>query len=482
MDDRARLQAADLNLSDGLPLAQRRRAYLAIAVVTSMAVLDGTIANTALPTIARELRVTAAASIWVINGFQVAVTMTLFGAASFGQSRGLSRAFRYGVVTFTAGSLFCALAPTLPLLVAARMVQGIGAAGVMALSPALLRHVFPRAELGRAIGVNGLVVATSIAAGPAIGGAILAVAPWPWLFLINVPLGIAISLLARGALPPDHGHGGPLDLPSFVTSAVGFGGIVYGIDGFARGEHPAFALVELVVGVAAFAWFLRRQHGLAQPMFAVDMFARPLFALASSTSFLYFCAWGLAFVSLPFLFQNQFGVTPLASGLLMTPWPVVMAILAPFVGRLSDHYPAAILSTIGLAVFAAGLVLYALLPPHPGVLEIAVRGTICGLGCGIFQAPNSRELMGSAPREHSGSASAILAAMRVSGQTAGAALVAVIFAAYHAGAGAVGAAVPAALWTAAGFAAIAAGSSVLRLRFPRAGAGNAPAAMVAGER
>ena len=435
-----------------------------------MAVLDGTIANTALPTIARELRVTPAASIWVINGFQVAVTMTLFAAASFGQSRGLSRAFRYGVVTFTLGSLACALSPTLPLLVGARMVQGIGAAAVMALSPALLRHVFPPEQLGRAIGINGMVVATSIAAGPTIGGAILAVAPWPWLFLVNVPLGIGIALLARGALPPDHGHGGPLDVPSFVTSAVGFGGIVYGVDGFARGEHPAFAVVEFTVGVAAFAWFLRRQHGLAQPMFAVDMFARPLFALASSTSFIYFCAWGLAFVSLPFLFQIQFGATPLASGLLMTPWPVVMAILAPFVGRLSDRYPAAVLSTIGLLVFAGGMVSYALLPAHPGVGEIVLRGAICGLGCGIFQAPNSRELMGSAPRTQSGSAAAILAAMRVSGQTAGAALVAVIFAAYHADPSAIGATVPVALWAAAGFALIAAASSVLRLCFPRAGA------------
>lgn len=441
-----------------------------------MAVLDSTIANTALPTIARELHVTPALSIAVVTGFQLAVTMTLFAAASFGAARGLSRAFRYGVAIFTAGSFCCAISPTLSLLVASRMLQGIGAAAMMGLSPALLRYIFPRVQLGRAIGINGLVVATSLAAGPAIGGAILAIAPWPWLFLVNVPLGIGIALLARGVLPRVPGHGA-LDVPSIITSAIGFGGIIYGIDGYARGEPPALALAEMALGGAAFAWFVRRQPRLAQPMFAVDLFARPLFVLAASTSFLSFIAWGLAFVALPFLLQIELGVTPLSSGLLLTPWPVMMALLAPFSGRLSDRYPAALLSTAGLLVFTAGMVSYALLPAYPGALAILGCGAICGTGFGIFQAPNNRELMSSAPREKSGSAAAILAAMRVGGQTSGAALVAVIFAAAaaplaaHAGAPVVRGAVTAALWSSVGFALVALVASSIRFRLPRSGSG-----------
>lgn len=459
--------------SDGLPQPQRRRAYLALAAATSMAVLDGSIANTALPAIARELHVSPALSIWVVNGFQVAVTMTLFAAASYGRHRGLSRTFRYGVALFAFGSFCCSIASTLPLLVAARVLQGAGAATVMGLGPALLRLVFPREQLGRAIGINSLVVATSAAAGPAIGGAILAVAPWPWLFAVNVPIGIAIALLARGALPPDEAPRGALDVPSFFASAAGFGGLIYGVDALVRPEERLFGAACFLAGAASFAWFLRRQQRLASPMFDVDLFGRPLFAFAAATSFLSFNAWGLAFVALPFLFQIELGATPLQSGLMMTPWPLTMALVAPFAGRLSDKYPAAILSTIGLAVLVTGLALYATLPAHPSVLEIVLHGAVCGLGSGLYQAPNSRELMGSAPREKSGSASAILAAMRVSGQTCGAATVAVIFAAFavtlaaHVGSTAVREAVSVALWAATAFAALAMASSITRLRFPR---------------
>jgi len=463
-----------LHQADGLPLPERRRAYVAIAAATIMSVLDGTIANTALPAIARELGVTPAASVWIVNGFQLALTASLFAWSSFGQLRGLARAWRYGVAIFTVGSLLCALAHQLPLLVAARMLQGIGAASIMAIGPALLRMVFPRDKLGRAIGVNALVIAIGIAAGPTIGGAILAIAPWPWLFLVNVPIGIAIAWIARGILPAEPHGGAALDLPSIASSAVGFSGIIFGIDGYARGEPLGFALLEFGVGAASFAWFIHRQQHLERPMFAVDLFARPLFALSASTSFLSFTAWGLAFISLPFLFQLQFGATPLVSGLLMTSWPLTMGLLAPISGRLSDRYPAALLTTVGLVVFATGLVLYALLPAHPSTLEIVAHGALCGLGCGIFQSPNSRELMASAPQAHSGSAAAILAAARVGGQTTGAALVAVIFAAFaasfaggHVASTAVRAAVTVTLWAGAGFALTAALASITRFRFPR---------------
>jgi DHA2 family multidrug resistance protein-like MFS transporter len=447
-------------VTDGLPLAQRRRAYLALGAATAMAVLDGTIANTALPTIARELHVTPAESVWVINAFQVAVTMSLFAIAALGQARGLSRIYRYGIAIFTAGSLCCALAPSLIALVLARFLQGLGAAALMAIAPALLRHIFPRAQLGRAVGINGIVIGGSIAAGPTIGGLILAFAPWQWLFLLNVPIGIGIVLLARGALPRDHGHGGAIDVPSIGASALGFGLLIYGVDGFARGDRPLLVLAELATGFAAFAWFMRRQTRLAQPMFAVELFGRPLFSLAATTSLLGFTAWGLAFVSLPFLFQIELGASPLESGLLLSAWPATMAVLAPLVGRLSDRYPASVLSTVGLVVYLAGLVLYALLPAHPTRLDLVLRALVCGIGCGLYQSPNSRELMGSAPRALAGSASAMLAAARVSGQSFGAALAAIAFATLSLQS-------HAALWGAAIFALLATASSVVRLRFPR---------------
>lgn len=436
-----------------------------------MAVLDGSIANTALPTIARDLHASPTASIWVVNGFQLAITASLLAFAALGERRGFSVVYRWGVVGFIAGSLLCALARSLPLLIGARVLQGFGASAIMAISPALLRDVFPRAQLGRALGINALVIATSAAAGPTLGGLVLAIAPWPWLFAINVPFGI-VNIALNRALPNDERNGGGLDWLSVVSSALAFALVIWGLDGFAHGE-PVWSIgLRLAIGLAAGATFVQRQRRLATPMIALDLFRIPPFSMAAATSFATFIAQGLAFVALPFFFQTALGRTPLESGLLLTSWPLAIAFVAPLAGRLSDRYPVGILATAGLAVLTAGLALYAMLPAHPTTLEIVTHGIICGLGFGFFQSPNNKELIGSAPRSKSASASGLLATVRVSGQTLGAALVAIVFGAFgaHAVAGesaahaAVAQAAPATLWLACACAGIATIASGLRLR------------------
>jgi DHA2 family multidrug resistance protein-like MFS transporter len=272
-----------------------------------------------------------------------------------------------------------------------------------------------------------VIVATSAAAGPTIGGSLLAIAPWPWLFAVNVPLGIFDALYSLRMLPNEKGTGKPLDIASMLLSALGFGSLIFGIDGFARHEPPAFIALEIALGLVCGAIFVHRQLHLKAPMLAIELFAKPVFALASATSTLTYTAQGLAFVALPFFFQAVLGRTPFESGLLLTSWPLSVALAAPFAGRLSDRYPAGILSTAGLAVMALGLALYASLPSHPSVLEIVVHGTICGVGFGFFQAPNNRELIGSAPRSKTGSAAGVLASVRLTGQTLGAAFVAIVF-------------------------------------------------------
>ena len=373
-------------------------------------------------------------------------------------------------IVFVAGSLFCALARTLPLLIAARAFQGIGAAAIVSISPAILRDVFPRKQLGRALGLNALVVATSAAAGPTIGGFILAVLPWPWLFAINVPFGLANIALNR-ALPPDpERRPGRLDTMSVVTSALGFAFTIWGLDGFAR-HDPAWSIaLRLIVGIGAAAVFVRRQFALPRPMIALDLFRIPPFAMAAATSFSSFIAQGIAFVALPFLFQEALGRTPLESGLLLTSWPLSVAVIAPIAGRLSDRFPVGILATTGLAVFTIGVALYALLPAHPTASEIVLRGIVCGLGYGFFQSPNNRELIGSAPRAKSSSAAGLLATFRLSGQTLGASLVAIVFSAFGASLASqlpssvvVTRGAPAVLWVACGCAGIATLASALRL-------------------
>jgi len=443
---------------------------ITVAVGTFMAILDGSVANTALPTLARELHTSAAESIWVVNAFNLAVTMSLLTFASLGDALGYSRVYTIGLTIFTLGSLSCALSPTLPILIASRALQGLGSAAVMAVGPAIYRQIYPHDQLGRALGLSGVIVATSSAAGPTIGGTILAVAPWPWIFAINVPLGIFAVLFSRRALPREGGTGGRIDPASVVLSALGLGSTIFAIDGFARQTPLAIVALEAALGGACTLLFVRRSLRLPRPLIAFDLFSQGTFSLATLTALCTYVAQGLAFISLPFFFQSGLGRTPFQSGLLLTSWPLAVACIAPIAGRLSDRYPAGILSTIGLAILASGLALYAAMGAHPSAFAIVVHGAICGIGFGFFQSPNNRSLIGSAPRAKSGSAAGILATVRLSGQTLGVALVGIIFGTLGASLSPGGAiemtargATPIALWIACAFAATGGVLSGLRL-------------------
>jgi len=187
--------------ADGLPQPQRNQAVLTIALGIIMAVVDSAIANVALPTIAADLDASPAFSVWIVNGYQLAITISLLPLASLGEIVGYRRVYLVGLVLFTLASAFCALAHTLPLLTIARIIQGFGAAGIMSVNAALVRFTYPRSQLGRGIGLNALVVAFSAAVGPTLAAGILAVGSWPWLFAINVPLGAVTLLIGLRSLP-----------------------------------------------------------------------------------------------------------------------------------------------------------------------------------------------------------------------------------------------------------------------------------------
>src|SRR5580704_8497745 len=188
-------------LPDGLPPPRRYWAMAVIILAIIMSVLDSTIVNVALPSIAREFNVSAAASIWVVNAYQLAILMLLLPLASLGEIVGYRRVSQAGIVIFTLASFACALAPTLLTLSIARVIQGVGAAGIMSVNAALVRFTYPQRSLGRAIGINAFAVAVSAALGPTIASAVLAVAHWRWLFGINVPIGLVTLLIALRALP-----------------------------------------------------------------------------------------------------------------------------------------------------------------------------------------------------------------------------------------------------------------------------------------
>jgi DHA2 family multidrug resistance protein-like MFS transporter len=416
-----------MNPEHGLPLPQRYWAILVVALGITLAVLDGAIANVALPTIARNLHATPADSIWVVNAYQLAITISLLPLASLGDRIGYRRVYMSGLALFTVASFGCALSDSLASLALMRVVQGFGAAGIMSVNTALVRMIYPSDHLGRGISINASVVAISSVIGPTVASGVLAIAPWPWLFAINVPIGVAAFALGWRSLPRMQGHRRPYDFLSALMNAAVFGLAITAIDGLGHGEHRPYVAAELIVAGVIGYFFVKRQLTQTAPLLPVDLLRIPVFSLSVATSFCSFTAQMLAFVSLPFLLQNAFGMTQVMTGFLMTPWPLVIVFIAPLAGILSDKYSAGVLGGVGLAIMTAGLLLLATTGAHPAPFDIAWRMAVCGLGFGLFQTPNNRQMLSSAPRDRSGGASGMLSTARLSGQTLGAALVALIF-------------------------------------------------------
>ncbi|ATA21929.1 DHA2 family multidrug resistance protein-like MFS transporter [Gibbsiella quercinecans] len=450
--------------TDGLPLPQRYGAILCIALGITVSVLDGAIANVALPTIARDLNASPAASIWVVNAYQLAIVISLLSLASLGDMIGYRRVYQTGLLVFSITSLFCALADSLLTLTIARVLQGFGAAAIMSVNTALIRIIYPQKILGRGIAINSLIVAFSSAAGPTIASAILSVASWQWLFAVNLPIGILALLLGLRFLPANSqkSNNKRFDLISALMNALTFGLLISAISGYAQGMSLRLIAGELALLLVIGYFFVRRQLSQAYPLLPVDLLRIPIFSLSMGTSICSFAAQMLAMVSLPFFLQIALGRTEVETGLLLTPWPLAIIVVAPIAGRLIEHIHAGLLGGIGLCVFALGLFLLALLPAQPTNVDIIWRMVLCGAGFGLFQSPNNHTIISSAPSNRSGGASGMLGTARLLGQTSGAALVALMFNLFpHSG-------THASLVLAGIFAAVAAVVSSLRITQPRA--------------
>lgn len=409
---------------DGLPPGQRLWAMAALMTGVSMASLDTAIANTALPALARQLDASAAASVWIVNVYQLAMVATLLPFAALGESAGYRRVATGGLALFTLASLGCALAWNLPALVAARLLQGLGASAIMGVTTAMLRAIYPAQLQGRGFGVNALVVAVAFAVGPTLASLILSFASWPWLFAINVPLGAVAFLMARRVLPDNARATHALDRRAALYNAGAFGLLILLLGDAAHDEGGLRLGVEALATLACFALLLRRQRGHAAPIFPTDLLARPLFALSALTAVCTFAVQSLAFVALPFHFETALGRSAVETGFLLTPWPVMVGVMGPLAGRLSDRYPSGLLAGIGLLTLCGGMLALLWMPAAPSFADIAWRMGVCGIGFGFFQAPNMKAIMGSAPPGRAGGASGIVATARLTGQAIGAALVA----------------------------------------------------------
>jgi DHA2 family multidrug resistance protein-like MFS transporter len=416
-------------MNDGLPSAQRIFAFLAIAIAMTMAVLDSAIVNVALPSIAQELAISPARAIWIVNAYQLAVTVSLLPLASLGDSIGYKKVYWSGLAVFTAASFACANSHSLLILSLARAVQGLGAAGIMSVNIALVRYIFPKARLGAGMGYTSLIVAVSSAAGPTVASVILSIAHWQWLFLVNVPLGLLALFIAARALPVTPASGHPFDITSAALNALTFGCLISGLNSFSETDgHSHHSVALLIIAALCGIVFVLREQRMAAPMLPFDLLRRPIFAFSAMTSITSFSAQTMAYVALPFYFERALGRSEIATGLLMTPWPLTTALIAPIAGRLSDRFAPERLCSVGMGMMAIGLIGIATIGSTPSTFDLSWRLALCGLGFGLFQSPNNRIIIGSAPRERSGGASGLQSMGRLLGQSIGAALVAIAFA------------------------------------------------------
>lgn len=446
---------------DGLPWERRRWAVAAIFTALAMASLDTVIANVALPAIAASLHVSPADVVWVVNVYQIALVATLLPLGALGEIVGHERIYLGGLLLFTVASVGCALAWSLPSLLVARTLQGLGASGMMSINTALVRFVYPSRMQGRGFGHNAMVVATAFTLGPTVASAILAVGPWPWLFAVNLPFGVLAFIVGFKMLPalPRAKHA--FDFLGAALAACCLALFIIAIGGAGHQATPGLVIGGLAAALVIGFVLMRRHADHPAPMLPVDLFRRPLFALSAMTAICSFAVQGASFVALPFYFEDILGRSQVETGFFMTPWPLVVAIMAPIGGRLSDRFSAGILGGIGLLLLCLGMALLAMLPANPSVIDIVWRMMLCGFGFGFFQTPNMKTIMTSAPPHRSGSASGIVATARLVGQTTGAAAAALCFSlAPHDGA-------TLALALGAGFAALGSVMSFLRLTVAR---------------
>ena len=454
---------------DGLSEPQRSRAMRVIVLGLTLAVLDTSIVNLALPDIARELRMNAAQSVWVVNAYQLATLVSLLPLAAIGERIGYRRVYRAGMLLFALASIAAMLATSMGTLIAARALQGLGASGIMAVNSALVRLIYPADRLGRGMALNSLVVAVSAMAGPTVSALILSVASWPWLFALNLPLGVLAWERAGRVLPRNPASSTPaarFSLLDVLLNAAMFGLLFLGSAELTqRGGDMQAPVISgwwlLAAGLAVGAVHLRRQWSLAVPLVPVDLLRIPVFALSMGASIGAFCAQMLSFLAIPFLLRQTHGQSHLQAGLQITAWPLATAIVAPIAGRLIGRFHDGMLGGLGMAVFACGLTALSLMPVQAGNLDVAWRMALAGAGFALFQSPNNHTIVSSAPLHRSGGASGMLGTARLTGQTLGAVILAALFSLYP---GHDGRAESLGLLLAAGFAVASGICSSLRVR------------------
>lgn len=395
-----------------------------IALMTFMATLDGSIVNVALPTMAKKMSISTEAISWVVSIYLLVIAGTILIFGRLGDIIGKTKIFNFGIIIFTMGSLICGIAGSFPFLLFARVVQAIGAAGTMSANQGIITQVFPPQERGRALGINGTFVALGSLAGPPIGGFIVGSLDWNYIFLINVPIGIIVYFLSFRLLPKSvENSDEKLDIKGAILFAVAivslFGSLLIGEDYGYR--HP-YIIGGFILFVLSFVTFIIVENRMEVPLLQLKLFQNKLFSLSIFCGFISFIAINSLTIIQPFYLQNTLKFSPSFTGLIMMVFPVVLAVVAPLSGALSDKIGSEILTFIGLLINSVGLFLMSTLTEHTSLYILIIYIVIMSIGNGLFQSPNNSLILSNAPKNMLGIVGSVNALVRNLGMITGIAM------------------------------------------------------------
>jgi EmrB/QacA subfamily drug resistance transporter len=392
-----------------------------VVLMTFMACLDSSIVNVALPVMADKLGVSMASIGWVVTSYLIIIASTILIFGRLGDIKGKTKIFKFGIILFTAGSLMCGLSNSLFVLVIARVIQAVGAAGTMSTSQGIIAQVFPSTERGRALGITGTFVALGTMVGPPLGGFIVSVLSWKYIFLINVPIGLITFFMGIRVLPKfENDMGEKLDIIGSILFIIAvvlmFGSITQGQDiGF---DNPVI-IAGFLIAVLSLIAFIIVEKKVKAPLLHLSIFENKLFSLSIFCGFISFIAISCPSIIQPFYLQDVLKLSPAVTGLFMIVYPLTLSIVAPISGYLSDKIGSEFLTFLGLVFTSLGLLLMSTLNEYSSLWTLTVFVIIMSIGNGLFQSPNNYLVMSTVPRNKLGVAGSVNALVRNLGMVFG---------------------------------------------------------------
>ncbi len=393
---------------------------LTVILMVFMPSLDTSIVNVALPTIQRELGVTAVDIQWASSAYLLVCCAAVLVLGKLSDSHGMSRIFNCGTAAFTLGSLLCGMSSTLPALIAGRVVQGLGAAGAMATCMGIATAAFPPHERGRALGIIALFTSLGLMCGPALGGFLVAAFPWESIFLVNAPIGIAAFALGLKTQPHDRRprtiQG--LDALGAVLASFSVVALFLAVTGASASISP-LVVGELAAGAILLVAFVVRELTCDAPLVDLRLLRQSGFTLNLLATFFNFVAVGGSEYLLPFFLQEACDYPSQTAGAVLMAIPAAMAVMSPIAGALADRFGAERPSIAGCALYAAGIAVVGCLPPSAGIPAIVAATAVMSAGTGLFQSPNNALVMGAVDERHLGFAGSMVALARCMGMSVG---------------------------------------------------------------